>query len=246
MQRRSTTSQSSFVCISLSVDFRFVVADSSADQNFAELEAAGYDMENEAACRIRAEYLMVPAIAQARREVSGANKLRTDGRPNPPTMPKQNFTEHRPELLVIYPEMNLKAELKHPNSGQRYVVTGRADWAAGYGKRAATNQGSVLFCVEAKQSTTFFKASTQLITYLAMCWYARREKVNPGVRGFSTDGIYYEFVDINNNGEIYRSKILDTRDQGEAKTVYNWIISQLKVAIHSSPTTTPIISQTFG
>jgi hypothetical protein len=94
-----------------------------------------------------------------------------------------------------------------------------------------------LFCVE---GTAFSQASTQRTTYLAMCWYARREKANPGVQGFSTDGIRYEFSCIDSAGVIHRSKIFDTRDKEGIRTVYNWIISQLEAVVYSSPTTTPI------
>jgi hypothetical protein len=195
-------------------------------------------MENKVARRIRAEYIIVPAIAQARREAHGVKRLRTDSNyrspspPNPPTTPKQNFAERRPKPLVIYPGMDLEVKLNHPDSGQPYVVTGRVDLAAGYGE-----PNDSVFCVE---GTAFWQVSYQLITYMAMCWYARREKANPGVQGFSTDGIRYEFSCIDSAGVIHKSKIFDTRDKEGIRTVYNWIISQLEAVVYFSPTTTPI------
>ena len=51
--------------------------------------------------------------------------------------------------LEIYPEYDLKTEVEHPLTKETVVVTGRADWAAGYDGRASVK--TVLLCGEAKE-----------------------------------------------------------------------------------------------
>jgi hypothetical protein len=63
-----------FVCLCLlEHQFLFIVVDSSAVENFAELEAVVYDMESEAACGIRSEYLMVPSPPELKKTPATEN-----------------------------------------------------------------------------------------------------------------------------------------------------------------------------
>ncbi|KAF8247503.1 hypothetical protein K440DRAFT_661399 [Wilcoxina mikolae CBS 423.85] len=202
----------------------------------------------EAACRARAEYLIVPAVAQARRNAPG-KRQRTDSgyttpsspsSPSGPQTPRKSKDEHQPQELVIFPEMELKVELSHPITKKPYVVTGKANWAAGYDTRSTASDGTVLICVEAKQACTFSHAAAQLVTYMAMCRYTRQQEINSNIQGFATDGHHFQFSCIDNAGLVHSSKTLDTKDPKDLKTAYNWIVSQLEVAIFSSPTTTPL------
>jgi hypothetical protein len=238
----------SCVSTTLSIYVLFFDTDCLTVQMIQEFEIANYDMDNEAACRTRAEYLIVPAIAQARRNAP-MKRQRTDSgytTPSSPSSPsglqtpRKSKDEYQPQELVISPEMELKVELSHPITKKPYVVTGKADWAAGYDTRSTVSDGTVLICVEAKNACTFSHAASQLITYMAMSRHTRRQKINSNIQGFATDGRLFQFSCIDNAGLLHSSKVLDTKDPKELKTAYNWIVSQLEVAIFSSPTTTPL------
>jgi hypothetical protein len=45
------------------------------------------------------------------------------------------------------------------------MISGIADWAMGYGGRAALEDGTVLLAIEAKRLENFFSARAQLLVY---------------------------------------------------------------------------------
>ena len=73
----------------------------------------------------------------------------------------------RRENLFIYPELDLNIDITDRDS-QKYCLIGRPDWALGYGKRGDSKTGSILIAVEAKKKSTFGKAHSQLLAYLAV------------------------------------------------------------------------------
>jgi hypothetical protein len=197
-----------------------------------ELQDAGYDTDSETTSRLAAEYVIVPAIALARKltnTVSSAKRVSLSA----PATPRRSDGDS-PKPLNIYPEFDLRATVEDKSTGVTYMVTGRADWAAGY-----SESETVLLCVEGKQ---FGTARTRLLTYLAICRHARRisNKVVPGLQGFTTDGRHYEFQYLTSDGTLHTSLTYDTRDEKQLKLVYNFIIQQVVAAINLSPSTTPI------
>jgi hypothetical protein len=142
--------------------------------------------------------------------------------------------------LEIYPEYDLKTEVEHPLTKETVVVTGRADWAAGYDGQ--TSIKTVLLCGEAKQGKTFGEAESQLLVCLAICRHERQKhgKLVPSIQGFRTDGRLYEFQSLSSEGTLYTSYVFDIRDDRHLKIVYNFIIQQIQAAIELSPSTTPV------
>lgn len=120
-------------------------------------------------------------------------------------------------------------------------VSGRADWALGYGRRSDALSGAVLVAVEAKRLETFSQAESQLLTYLAILRQLRLHacKINPVVQGFYTDGTQYKFLGITNDGEVSTSRTYDIRDGADMKTVFNFIVTIMVTASRSSPNTSP-------
>ncbi|KAN0074168.1 hypothetical protein V8E54_008105 [Elaphomyces granulatus] len=177
------------------------------EENLQKLQNAGYDTDSEITSRPAAEYIMVPAIARARKLT---NTVRSAKR-----------------VSLSAPATPRRSDGDSPKSRiSRYMVTGRADWAAGYDGRSESE--TVLLCVEAKQGKQFGTARTQLLTYLAICRHARRvsNKAVPGLQGFTTDGGHYEFQYLTSDGTLYTSFTYDTRDDKQLKLVYNFIIQQ--------------------
>jgi hypothetical protein len=117
--------------------------------------------------------------------------------------------------LIIFHEYELQTEVKYPVSGIPYVLTGRADWAAGHSLRGQSD--SMLVCVEAKQRATFSKAERQLTAYLAIYYNERKNsgKVVPSVQGFSTDGQRFTFQLLSPGGTLHVSKTYDIVDKKE-------------------------------
>lgn len=121
-------------------------------------------------------------------------------------------------------------------------MTGRADWALGYGARSTKLSGAVLVAVEAKRLEKFSQAEAQLLTCLAILRQLRlhSRKVDPVVQGFFSDGTQYKFVGVSNEGEVYTSRTYDTWDKADMKTVFNFIVTVLDTATKSSPCTPPV------
>lgn len=200
------------------------------------LRDAAYDFENEAACRLAADCLIAPAVAQARRNMGFVNTNKKSRSSLPTTPIRHSRTEGLRKPLEIYLEYELRTEIKHPYTHETYIVSGRADWAGGYDGRAGSE--TVLFCAAAKH---WGQAQAQLLTYLAICRHTRQVigKPIPSVQGFSTDGCLYRFQHLSQDGTLYVSRVFDIRDEKEMKIAYNFIIHLVEAAIELSPTTTP-------
>lgn len=212
-------------------------------KNFRVLEDAGYDWNNEQYCRLRAEFVMIPALVQARRNANVALRSSPRGAPkkkHPASMRRDTDAEAPRQDLKMFHEYDLRAEINHPVSGVPYVFTGRADWAAGHSGRGFSD--SVLVRVEAKKKETFGNAELQLTACLAIC-YHERKKANKSVlsvQGFSTDGQRYTFQLLTSDGTLHSSKTYDTADEKDLEIVYNFIVHQVETAINLSPTSTPV------
>ncbi|OXV06239.1 hypothetical protein Egran_05993, partial [Elaphomyces granulatus] len=166
-------------------------------KNIEALEAAGYDQTNEAYCRLRAEFIMIPALGQARRNLNVDVKR---GSPKKLKTPKKQTRDPKSPRrdLKMFHEYDLRTAINHPITGVRYIFTGRADWAAGHTGRGLSD--SIL--------------------------RKKAGKVVPSVQGFGTDGQRFIFQVLSSDGTLYTSKIYDTIYKEDLKTVYNFIINQ--------------------
>lgn len=209
------------------------------------LKAAFYDDDSEATCRIAVDYMMVaaklcinvlhppPPSRFKKRRVAPAAAL-----PAPSSDPA-------PQPIRVFPELELDVIVTTTPDGcatpSQTRVSGRADWALGYGRRSDALSGAVLVAVEAKRLETFSQAESQLLTYLAILRQLRilADKTNPVVQGFYTDGTQYKFLGITNDGEVFTSRTYDIRDAADMKTVFNFIVTIMSTASMSSPNTSP-------
>ncbi|OXV07293.1 hypothetical protein Egran_04942, partial [Elaphomyces granulatus] len=205
-------------------------------KNIEALEAAGYDKTNEAYCRLRAEFIMIPALGQARRNLNVDVKSGSPKKLKTPKKQSRDPESPRRDLKMFH-EYDLRTAINHPITGERYIFTGRADWAAGHSGRGLSD--SILVCAEAKKRATFSFAEQQLMVYLAICHNERKKagKVVPSVQGFGTDGQRFIFQGLSSGGTLYSSKIYDTISTEDLKTVYNFIVNQAETAINLSLST---------
>lgn len=216
------------------------------------LKLAFYDDVCETSCRIAVDYVIVAAKLhllelypehprpKRRRLISSQSAL--DTHPSFPP-PADNDTTALP--LCVFPELELNVTVldqSHPT--QLVRVVGRADWALGYGTRDDALTGAVLIAVEAKRRENFGQGEAQLLAYLAILRELRINvgKQNPVVQGFFTDGARYTFMAIKNDGEVHRSRPYEINldDQGDLKTVFNFIVTLLETACRSTPTASPV------
>ncbi|OKL61407.1 hypothetical protein UA08_03298 [Talaromyces atroroseus] len=205
-------------------------------ENFQDLLKAGYDENNEPYSRLRIDILMIPAMIQIRQN-SGIPYQSSDLIQSKKRKRGQNTP--RKDLKMFF-EYELQTEITDPETNTTYVLTGRADWAAGHSERGTSD--SVLVCVEAKRSDMFSTVEAQLTAYLAICRHERliAEKHVVAVQGFGSDGDRFLFQILTSDRILYQSKIYDTRDKNDLEVVYNFMIYQLEAAIHLSPTCTPV------
>lgn len=145
----------------------------------------------------------------------------------------------QPLPIKVFPEMALSVEVRRGN--QKWKISGIADWAMGYGDRAALDDGAVLLAVEAKQRDFLFKAEAQLLAYLATIRQLRiqAKKKNVMAQGFFSDGEKYGFLCIRNNGTVMQSSLYDTKHRKFLKSVFNFLLSMLNTAAESSLHTSP-------
>lgn len=139
----------------------------------------------------------------------------------------------------MFPELEISTTITDPETQTPICITGRADWAFGYGLHSGRETGSLLVVIGAKKRSTLFGAEPQLLAYLAMIWQQRAAagKTNTDVQGFFTDGGYYIFAAIRANGVVERSRVLDIKGPVSRKTIFNFVVTILESAIKSSPST---------
>ncbi|KAL9103622.1 MAG: hypothetical protein Q9163_001349 [Psora crenata] len=138
-------------------------------------------------------------------------------------------------------QMELGVEVMDPSIKEKIRVTGRADWAFGYGSRDSAIDGTFLVAIEAKQRSLFSTAEKQLLAYLSILReiHLKAKKTNVVTQGFYTDGYRYCFMAINNYGQVESSLTYDVMTKEGGKTIFNFIVTILESAIKSSPTVTP-------
>jgi hypothetical protein len=158
-----------------------------------------------------------------------------------PTTPlKAPESTSQPLLIKIFPEMSLAVQVE--KGSKKWLVSGIADWAMGYGDRAALEDGTVLLAVEAKREEQFSTAKGQLLAYLATIRQLRIQanKENVMTQGFYSDGENYRFICIRNDGTVMRSRPYDTSFKRDLKSVFNFLLGMLTTAADSSPNTSPM------
>ncbi|KAI9854112.1 MAG: hypothetical protein M1813_001555 [Trichoglossum hirsutum] len=230
--------------------------------NLDQLKKAFYDASSEAYNRIAIDYLMVACKVKHNAILSKQSKTPTgDSAPQAPattpildqaseiagsssdirpTTPLEaNFSLPSPLPIRVFPEMALSVRVA--NGGQEWLVSGIADWALGYGERAALEEGTVMIAVEAKRTENLGRAHAQLLAYLATIRQLRIQanKTNVMTQGFYSDGREYTFVCIRNDGSVMFSMTYNLLHRGKLKTVFNFLLSMLDTAAKSSPNTSP-------
>jgi hypothetical protein len=176
---------------------------------------------------------IVPVVDQTT-EITGPSNIA----PGTPLIASKSTFQPLP--IKVFPEMALSVQVKR--GGQKWDISGIADWAMGYGDRAALEDGAVLLAVEAKRSELIFKAEAQLLAYLATIRQLRIQanKKNVMTQGFYSDGGIYRFFCIRNNGTVMKSQLYDVSMRGKPlKSVFNFLLGMLITAAESSPNTSP-------
>jgi hypothetical protein len=176
---------------------------------------------------------IVPVHDQAT-EVAGPSYISPT---TPLIAPKSPF---QPLPIKVFPEMALSVQVKR--RGREWHISGIADWAMGYGDRAALEDGTVLLAVEAKRQKFLFDAEAQLLAYLATIRQLRIQanKKNVMTQGFYSDGENYRFLCIRNDGTVMKSAPYDVSIHSRhLKSVFNFLLGMLITAAESSPNTSP-------
>jgi hypothetical protein len=176
---------------------------------------------------------IVPVHDQAT-EVAGPSYIAPT---TPLITPKSPF---QPLPIKVFPEMALSVQVKR--RGREWHISGIADWAMGYGDRAALEDGTVLLAVEAKRQKFLFDTEAQLLAYLATIRQLRIQanKKNVMTQGFYSDGENYRFLCIRNNGTVMKSAPYDVSIHSRhLKSVFNFLLGMLITAAESLPNTSP-------
>lgn len=194
----------------------------------ADLKRALYDDESEATRRVAVDFVLL-ACRLCLMDLNQSH-------------PADNAN---PEPLRIFPELDMSVEITDRLSTKPVRVTGRADWAFGYGTRDTVESGTILVAMEAKRRETFSEGESQLLAYLAILRQLRIQarKTNTTVQGFFTDGERYTFMSIRNDGTVQRSHVFETDvyEPGtvQLKSIFNFIVTMLDTSSRSTPHASP-------
>jgi hypothetical protein len=176
---------------------------------------------------------IVPVHDQAT-EVAGPSYIAPT---TPLIAPKSPF---QPLPIKVFPEMALSAQVK--KRGREWHISGIADWAMGYGDRAALEDGTVLLAAKAIRQKFLFDAEAQLLAYLATIRQLRIQanEKNVMTQGFCSDGENYRFLCIRNDGTVMTSTLYEVAVRSKhLKSVFNFLLGILITAAESSPNTSP-------
>jgi hypothetical protein len=159
----------------------------------------------------------------------------------PTTPSKTPESTSQPLPIKVFPEMSLSVQVEE-KGGKKWLISGIADWAMGYGNRAVLEDGTVLLAVEAKRKELYSGAEGQLLAYLATIRQLRIQanKENVMTQGFYSDGENYRFICIRNDGTVMRSQSYDTSFKRNLKSPFNFLLGMLTTAANSSPNTSPM------
>lgn len=133
--------------------------------NLNDLYEVLYDDTTEATSRMAVDMMLIAYklhIMEKYSHLFSPKKRKASSRPGTP----QEIPI--PERMKIYPEIEMAVDVVDPITKEDVRVTGRADWAFGYGSRDAAIDGTFLVAVEAKCRDLFSTAETQLLAYLAI------------------------------------------------------------------------------
>lgn len=149
------------------------------------------------------------------------------------------FTEQ--SQITVFPELELRATITDPLTSTCVQVSGRSDWAYGYGARDHYHQGTMLVAIEVKQPITLSSARPQLLAYLALMRYLRLQagKKNPDVQGCYTDGNFYTFMTIRANGQVEISRQYSFFNMADRKTIFNFMVTMLETTAKCTPSASP-------
>ena len=157
--------------------------------------------------------------------------------PANPCTPLKKTTALPIKPFMLFPEVTMSVEIEN-ESGQ-FLVSGRADWALGYGSTG--NEGALLSAIEAKRYPEFSKGGFQVVAYLAILRENRKRanEINSITQGFYSDGLRFSFVHITEDGIVKSSEIFDVRVPKGLKYIFSFIVSMMETAMKSTPITTP-------
>jgi hypothetical protein len=157
----------------------------------------------------------------------------------PTTPSKTPESTSQPLPIKVFHEMPLSVQIERRS--KKWVLSGIANWAMGYGDEAVLEDGIVLLAVQATQRL-FSAAEGRLLAYLATIRQLRIQanKENVMTQGFYTDGENYVFMCIHNDGTVMGSRWFELSFKGHLKSAFNFLLSMLATAANSSPNTGPM------
>ncbi|KAL9600104.1 MAG: hypothetical protein Q9179_003335 [Wetmoreana sp. 5 TL-2023] len=215
-------------------------------RNLKDLEEAFYDDQSEATRRIGIDIILIQCRKFLRRKYATE-----DNSPIKSTLPATPVKSSQTSPVVsvdtppkkpvrLFTEASISTEMENPSiQGGKYLITGRADWALGYGTKH--DEGALLVAIEAKKRSEFSSGETQLLAYLAILRENRRRagKTNSVIQGFHSDGRRFGFTCLKEDGNVLNSPTFDIHAPDGLKMIYSFIIAMLDTAMKSTPTASP-------
>jgi hypothetical protein len=125
--------------------------------------------------------------------------------------------------------------------GEDITIQGIADYAIYYENPRKDKYATGLVAMEAKKGSQAGLAMGQLIAYMGMIHWERKERGREicVVWGFASDGYEYIFCRVDRQGLFSRTNVLSFDEQGHS-LIFGLLCGIFNAAALSSPTTSPI------
>lgn len=211
------------------------------------MQQASYNTSSEAASRVAVNTILIETRAYLYRKyyakpdaeagcTTGSSKSAISPMAQNPLTPN---TRVKTKRTTVFPEHLMSITMEDTAVRNRAIrVTGRADWAVGYGK--AKEESTFLVAIVAKSRAEFSSGESQLIAYLAILREHRRRdgKTNVITQGFYSDGERFVFICITADGLIERSVTYEIA-RGDLDNIFSFIVAIMETSMKSTPNTSP-------
>ena len=145
-----------------------------------------------------------------------------------------------PQPLKLHFETQLQRKVMHED--KKYLLSGYADWTFSYTTGRRPQPLANLLVIEAKRAYSADTAQPQLACYMGLVHASRKEaeKENAIVYGATTDGKYYRFCRIDNDGNWSTSDLYEWGRLEHTEKIWSIFRSLIKIAQLSSPSSSPV------
>ena len=199
---------------------------------------------NEALCRCFVNFVIFNALIDEQQSVKNL-KSHPEPQSISSSIRKLSPIRQNPaQSMNVFFEAEVRQTLKYDDKW--FTISGYADYVVGY--KTSSSVVGTLIVVEAKRRYKTAEAYPQLLCYMAMINRVRKQegKDSSVVYGVATDGFDYKFWRLDSSSVVTNSALYEWHKPSDRQRIYSTFRSIIRAAMLSTPTTSPIKSDTIA